>query len=476
MSSQLKTPLYDALIKHVKKRTISFHVPGHKSGRITDSKAKFLQQALEMDLTELSGLDDLHEPVGPIQEAQTLLAELYQAPKSYFLVNGSTVGNLAMIMAACHENDTVLVQRNCHKSVLNAIKLAKARPIFLAPGYDKELKAAGGVHFETVKQAINQYPEAKALILTYPNYYGMVYGLKEIIDEAHRQQIPVLVDEAHGPHFIIGGPFPASAVTLGADIVVQSAHKTLPAMTMGSFLHYNSSFINQNILEDYLHILQSSSPSYPIMASLDMARHYLAGYTMDDVQYLVKEIRAFKSELGEIPGIKVVGNGDPLKVTVQSQCGLSGFELQMKLEQVGIYTELADPNNVLFVLPLLKENQQYPLKDTALKISEILKDFPQINQREEIHSEPENISELAILYQEMDQYKQQTISIDAALDKISAETVIPYPPGIPLLLAGERVTKVKLQELHKLIKTGARFQGGAFLKEGFLNVFGGLKQ
>ena len=209
MDDQKRIPLYRALIEHTKNNPISFHVPGHKNGQVFQPEAaKFYQPFLEMDVTELSGLDDLHSPEGVIKEGEQLLASLYQVKQSFFLVNGSTVGNLAMILAACRENDTVLVQRNCHKSVVNAIKLAKARPIFLEPEYDPNWKVATNVSLETVKKAIRLYPEANALILTYPNYYGMVYDIKGLISHAHLHNIPVLVDEAHGAHFIIDDPFP----------------------------------------------------------------------------------------------------------------------------------------------------------------------------------------------------------------------------------------------------------------------------
>ncbi|MFL6516702.1 MAG: aminotransferase class I/II-fold pyridoxal phosphate-dependent enzyme, partial [Bacillus sp. (in: firmicutes)] len=346
MNNHSEIPLYDALIEHVNKRPVSFHVPGHKYGEIFQLDAHhYFKEILQIDATELSGLDDLHSPEGAIVEAETLLANLYQARKSYFLVNGSTVGNLAMIMAACEEGKKVLVQRNCHKSILNGLSLAKAVPIFLEPEINQEWKVPTGIDLETVRESIKLYPDAKALILTYPNYYGMGFELQEIINEAHLHHIPVLIDEAHGPHFTLGGPFPPSALQLGADIVVQSAHKILPAMTMGSYLHINSDLINRNKVQEYLAMFQSSSPSYPIMASLDLARSYLGTYNQKDVTFLLNQIKHFKAELAKIPAIKVLDypndNGDPLKITLQSRCGLNGFELQRRLEEVSIFTELA---------------------------------------------------------------------------------------------------------------------------------------
>jgi arginine/lysine/ornithine decarboxylase len=470
--NQNKRPLYEALCAHAKTNPISFHVPGHKYGMAFSEK--YFEQIFKIDATELSGLDDLHAPEGPILEATSLLADLYKVKNSFFLINGSTAGNLAMVMAACEEDDIVLVQRNCHKSILNALKLGKITPIFLEPEFDLDWKIAAGVSIETVKEAITTYPAAKALILTYPNYYGLTYNLKEMIEFAHQFQIPVLVDEAHGAHFIIGEPFPPSAVQLGADIVVQSAHKTLPAMTMGSFLHYNSNLVDVHRVMEYLHIFQSSSPSYPIMASLDMARSYLASYRSDDVSFLLDEISVFKERLNELPGIRVLlypNGGDLLKVTIQSTCGLSGFALQKKLEAFGVFTELADPYNLLFVLPLQRVDKVYPYMEALAKMKMALKDISAIPTREmNIHPQ-DRISTLTVGYKEMKSLEMIDIPISEAVNRVAAETVIPYPPGIPLLLQGEKITQAKVENLKRLIQAQAKFQGGSVLKQNKLKVF-----
>ncbi len=475
MNKQTRIPLYEALVHYKNTNLISFHVPGHKSGVVLNQQTQnMFQQLLKIDATELSGLDDLHSPEGVIKEAEELLAALYQVKESFFLVNGSTVGNLAMILSVCEKDDVILVQRNCHKSVLNALKLAKVRPVFLEPDYNLDWRTATGVSKEIVEKAISLYSNVKAIVLTYPNYYGMVYDLKSIIDLAHLHTIPVLVDEAHGPHFIIGEPFPASAIQLGADMVVHSAHKTLPAMTMGSYLHLNSDRVNRDKVKEYLQMLQSSSPSYVIMASLDLARNYLATYQRNDIEYLQKEISNFKKELSTIQCIKVLeypnSYGDTLKVTLQSRSKLSGFELQKRFEEKGIYTELADPYNVLLVLPLLKENQDYPLGEASRKIKELLEEIPYHPIEEEFLISTEKISELAIPYEKLSKVENRVIPISEAAGQLCAETIIPYPPGIPLLLMGELITVEKVKQLTKLMNTGARFQGGAFLDSNQIKI------
>ena len=190
-----------------------------------------------------------------------------------------------MILSVCSEGDTVLVQRNCHKSILNGLMLANIMPVFISPEMDMNLSTPAGIDKHTVRQAFERYPNAKACIFTYPDYYGGTFDLKSIIEIAHQHDSLVLIDEAHGPHFKLGDPFPLSALNLGADMVVHSAHKILPAMTMGSFLHINSKNVPKAKVEFYLSVLQSSSPSYPIMASLDIARSYLAGFTKEDIAY-----------------------------------------------------------------------------------------------------------------------------------------------------------------------------------------------
>lgn len=473
---QQQTPLYDRLVLHAGKKPVSLHVPGHKYGLLFSGEERsFFRDIARIDATELSGLDDLHEPEGVIKEAETLLAGAYGAEKSFFLVNGSTVGNLAMILGTVNEGDTVFVQRNCHKSVLNGLQLAKARPVFLGPEIDKTWGVAGGVSLQTVEEAFARYPYCRAMIFTYPNYYGMVYELHEIIEFAHEREIPVLIDEAHGAHFSAGGMFPRSALELGADAVVQSAHKTLPAMTMGSFLHVNGKYISAARIERYLRMLQSSSPSYPIMASLDLARHYAATYTPEDEEYLFKEIAAFKNELRKIEGIQVLdypaGGGDPLKVTVQSRTNLTGYQLMGLLEERGIFAELADQYNVLFVLPLLKKGMHFPFAEIVKALREVLKDAAgPAGERERpfVYFQKEKVS--TVRWQEF-LGKEKMVPLREADNYICAETIIPYPPGVPLLLRGEKITAADRDGLLFLIQSGARFQGGCALSEGYIKVF-----
>lgn len=473
--NQQNSPIFSALMAHANRKPVSFHVPGHKYGAVQNEMGSvFFSEIMRLDATELTGLDDLHSPESVIREAAQLLAALYGVEESFFLVNGSTAGNLAMILSVCGEGDRILVQRNCHKSIINALRLAKADPIFIEPIFHGDWKVAGGLDTEAVNQAIVRFPDLKAIVLTYPNYYGISDPITGIIEAAHNNNIPVIVDEAHGAHFIAGEDFPASAVGLGADIVVQSAHKTLPAMTMGSFLHYNSRLVNLGRLRDYLQMLQSSSPSYPIMASLDLARMYLGTYKKSDMASLLKKIRKFREGLAEIPQIRVLneeGRIDPLKVVVQSACSLNGFEIQQILENEGIFTELADPSNVLLVLPLLKESMSYPFMDTVEKIKDILRGYSPVQHQVVEFSKGGTLSQLALSYEEMDNLQAEPIKLEEAEGLVAAETIVPYPPGIPLILKGERVSGATAGKLLQLIKSGSRFQGGERLHGGEILIY-----
>ena len=472
---QSTTPLYNQLVIHHKRHPISLHVPGHKNGSLlSEQKYSYFHELLKLDVTELTGLDDLHSPEGVIQEAEALLTAFYGVKKSYFLVNGSTVGNLTMMLALLNENDIVFVQRNSHKSVMNGIELTGAKAVFLDPDFNEEWGVAGGVSPQTIQRALNLYPKVKAIVLTYPNYYGMVNELEDIITLAHEKGIPVLVDEAHGAHFITGGHFPKSAVQLGADLVVQSAHKTLPAMTMGSFLHINSEYISIKAVEKYLQLLQSSSPSYPIMASLDIARSYMATYSDEDHAYLFSQIQSFKNELRKLDRITVLndnGKGDLLKVTIQSANELNGFQMQTLFEEKGIYTEMADPDNVLLVLPLLKKDQDYHFQQIVERISQALGHVSRQRRNPVKHIYQPNISTLAMNPNEFNQYTIRKVLVEESVGEIAAERVTPYPPGIPLLVPGERITEAIVQQIQYLIESGARFQGNRDIYQGKITVF-----
>ena len=463
----VKKPLVSALEQFVKNKPISLHVPGHKNGTLTDLPYA-LKQALIYDVTELTGLDDLHHPEEAILQAETLLAEAYGVRKSFFLINGSTVGNLAMIYATCKRGDKILVQRNAHKSIFHAIELVGVAPIYVLPEWDTQTSTMGALQLQTVKQAIQQHPDAKALVITSPTYYGIVAeDLQEQIQYCHEHNIAVLVDEAHGAHLIGSKHFPKSAVELGADIVVQSAHKTLPAMTMASYLHINSERVSVERVQHYLRMLQSSSPSYVLLASLDEARAYIEMYKESDAIYLLEKRNQWVEALRAIPNVQIVETADPLKLCMRVK-KYSGAQVQQYLEQQHVYAELADPQQVLFMLPLLKVGQSYPFAELRIRIRDAV-----ANLRKEKHTivnetpvlQIEKVSRPLLTNEQVIEGEKEWIPYVRAIDRISAAMVIPYPPGVPLLLPGEKITVQKLSQLEEFLAIDASFQGVHKLNE-----------
>ena len=466
-------PLVEALQDFVGKGAYSLHVPGHKNGLLS-TLPKELKKAMIYDVTELPGLDDFHHPEEAIDLAQRLLAKTYGAERSFFLVNGSTVGNLAMIYTVCKPGDTILVQRNAHKSVFHAIELVGARPVYLAPQWDEHTRSAGAVPFETVKEALVQHPEAKALVLTYPTYYGVVAkDLKEQIELCHEKRIPVLVDEAHGAHFTASKRFPTSALDLGADVVVQSAHKTLPAMTMASFMHVKSTLVSDVTVNHYLRMLQSSSPSYLLLASLDDARHYISKYKESDAVYCLEKRGQWIQALTSIQGLDVIETDDPLKVCIRVP-GYTGTEIKMAMEESLLYPELADEEQVLVVLPLLKHGEVYPYADVRARMKNAVarlktkkgSEQPQTGKQYEMAS----IIKPDFSFSEMEMMQKEWIPYMRAMDRVAAGMLIPYPPGIPLFVPGEKITVAKLSQLEELLAVGATFQGDHRLEERLIQV------
>ncbi|WP_188383889.1 aminotransferase class I/II-fold pyridoxal phosphate-dependent enzyme [Ornithinibacillus halotolerans] len=452
-------PLFNELVKFSNQDPISFHVPGHKNGEIFIRKAKeYFHSILSIDLTEISGLDDLHAPHGIIKNAQDLAADFFGANHTFYLVGGSTVGNLAMILSVCNPGEKVIVQRNSHKSIMNGLELCGAKPIFISPEYNSTQKRYTAPSYETVEQAILDHPDAKALILTYPDYFGNTYNIERMIGLAHQHQIPVLVDEAHGVHFVLGNPFPKSALVLGADVVVQSAHKMAPAMTMASFLHINSSLISKEVIGHYLQLLQSSSPSYPLMASLDVARSFLATVTREELVKLIDSSKYVRElfQLGK--HWTVLPSDDPLKITLLVHNGLSGYDVASAFEEHSIYPELATDNHVLFVHGLHEFKEEKRVEKIIKSLNEEYKYQTNHATIESSKLFKEPVTELAVNYHEMLHLQRQTTRLGEANGMIAAEAVIPYPPGIPVILKGEYITKEQIELLQHLIQHGATIQ------------------
>ena len=289
-----KAPLLEELLKYHKEDNLILSMPGNKSGKgfLRDTLGITFKEALgTLDITEVDSLDNLHCPEGVIKEAQELLAKTYGVKKAYFLVNGSSCGNLASIFSAFNEGDEVLVERNCHKSIYNAIILRKLKVVYIDAVIDNNLGIFLPPREEEIFKAFEKANNPKGIILTNPNYFGISYKLDETIQRLREKGLKIIIDSAHGAHFGICKELPKSMAKLG-DYVVLSAHKTLPSLTQGAFLLVNSDDDN---IDFYIKAFMTTSPSYLIMASLDYARYYLDEYGYDEYERLINKAEKYRS-------------------------------------------------------------------------------------------------------------------------------------------------------------------------------------
>ncbi|MGY4691908.1 aminotransferase class I/II-fold pyridoxal phosphate-dependent enzyme [Salibacterium sp. K-3] len=463
---QSSLPIVEALQQHAEALPDSFHVPGHKNGAVQPEYAqKILSAAASFDQTELPGLDDLHDPDGIIAGAQQLTADVYGSRAAFFLVGGSTAGNLIMILAALQEGDMVFVQRDTHKSIINGLRLVKAQPVFLEPEYDETSGLSMGLGFHTVQQAFRSYPEAAGLIVNRPGYHGWTSSIRSIIEEAKKHGAVVLADEAHGAHLPAADFFPKSAVSLGADLVVHSAHKTLPALTMTGYLHVGwSSRITAAEVQETASMIESSSPSYLLLASLDAARKYLYDLKQIDDAVLHAQLEQTKQALLHAGGLEErhppphVGT-DPLKVVVQAPKGHTGWALQQYLEKEQVFTELADEAHVVFFLsfqPLSTKTLERIERGTA----RLHHENPAVYSGSSARSLPSfGMQRMPEDWHQAGKGQREVRAVRKAEHEKAAVDIIPYPPGIPLFLKGEMLTGKRYTYLLERLEQSGGIQG-----------------
>lgn len=438
----MNLPLNDKLKTFLDKTPISLHVPGHKNMTIGDLK----EIELAMDITEITGFDDLHHPEEVLEESMKQLTK-HPDYEAYYLVNGTTSGILSVIQAAAQHAQPMLISRNVHKSVFHGLDLAQQKAQIMPMNVSKMTNQYLGPKILETSQMMNQQLLS---IITYPNYYGETFDIQRFIQESHAHQIPVLVDEAHGAHFGIKG-FPKSSLEYGADYVVQSYHKTLPAFTMSSviFIHKDAPYYNQ--VKQYLAYFQSSSPSYLLMAGLERAQvfyqNYEASTFFEKRDIVINELRQ--------QGFVVNEMDDALKITVRYP-GYSGYDVQEWLEKQEIYVELSDNDQTLLILPLWHERDTFPFELLIKRITQIVLPEPQKTGIEKI----ENVLPTESTDYQPIQLKHTTeIPIRQAVGKRLAQHLVPYPPGIPAFFKGENVTSSTVEKLESWIKQGIRVEG-----------------
>ncbi|SDZ00836.1 aminotransferase class I/II-fold pyridoxal phosphate-dependent enzyme [Tindallia californiensis] len=457
-----KHPLMEALQKLEKKKTVSFHTPGHKNGQIfeRDLSFPFSAPSFTWDTTEIPGTDHLHHPQGVIKESQEKAAAFFGAEESFFLVNGSTGGIYSMVMTVAKPGDELIIQRNSHQSVYHGCLLGEVTPRYLQPEIDRQTGLAKAVTEKTVEEALKKWPKAKGLLLTSPNYYGYSANLTVIAEMLHRHHKVLLVDEAHGSHFILAEDrMPPTALKAGADLVVQSTHKTLPALTQASILHRQGQQIDSHRLKTMLQIHQSSSPSYLLMASLENAVRMLEEKGKTWMEELLDNIENTRCQLASVQEIDMVTGDDPTRLWFNMHgTGLSGYEWNKRLaSQYAVMMEMADPLGVLALTTIgnrkedfdrlveairgvredaWKKQGDYPVETRNLKSSW---------EEGFFHEVPERVLSLR---QAMDAEKEM-VALQQAINRISGEMIAPYPPGIPVLLPGEKISEPLIQWLER---------------------------
>jgi arginine decarboxylase len=499
MFNQNQAPLLEALKNCAARPHAAFYTPGHKRGRgIAQPLADLLgRDVFGVDLTELADLDNLSAPQGVIQQAQQLAAAAFGASQTWFLVNGSTCGIEAAILATCGVGDKIILPRNVHSSAIAGLILSGAIPIFVNPEYDSVLDIAHSITPDSLQAALQQHPDAKAVLTVYPTYYGVCGDLQAIAHITHEYHIPLLVDEAHGAHFAFHPQLPTPALAAGADLTVQSIHKVLGAMTQASMLHVQGERIDIDRVSKALQLLQSTSPSYVLLASLDAARQQMA---MDGKQIMSRTLQLAddaRTRISQIPGLSVlqipsreyISPGfvdlDETRLTVNvSELGLTGFEVEEILDAQGVTAEFATVQNITFIISL---------GNTADDIEQLVQGFRSLgtSRQKNIHNvgcvsaiEPNYTQKIYILThptklsnltpnsfpcreQELERISpreaffaaSEIVPVWEACDRICAETICPYPPGIPALIPGEVITSSVLEYLQHIQQQGGFISG-----------------
>jgi arginine/lysine/ornithine decarboxylase len=447
-------PILKALEAYSKEGLEYFHMPGHKGGNVYHKAGieSFDRNLLSMDVTEVPGVDNLHCPEGAIKEAQDLAAEAFGAEHTFFLVNGTTGGIYSMILASTNPGDKIIIPRNCHKSVTGAVILGRLQPIYISPELDSKLNIPSGISVEAVQAAINKHPDAKAVVITNPTFYGVCSDLEMIAEIAHAYNMVLLVDEAHGAHFGFHEKLPKTALQCGADIVAQSTHKTLASMTQSSMLHVRSNRVDIEKLKLFLQLTQTTSPSHIMLASLDTARYimqYKGKELLEDVLAWCDKLRA---DLAGVEGLYCLSQQDigregihdidSTRITVCfKQLGISGtYADQMLRQRFKLQVELSDLNNIVAICTV--GDTMEGIKRLSEGIEAIAREHREHRQQNTFSSitSPTTIPSMKLLPWEAIYRQKEEVAIENCLGRVCGEMIVPYPPGIPLIMPGEIIS------------------------------------
>ncbi len=464
--------------KHRLNRVVPFDVPGHKGGRGNTELTDFLGiNCLKADVNSMKPLDNLCHPVSVIKEAQQLAAEAFKAHEAFFIVNGTTGSVQAMIMAACKENEKIIMPRNVHRSAINALVINGSIPVYVNPGVNSKLGIPLGMSVNEIKAAINKNPDAKAILVKNPTYYGICSDLKSIVEIAHSHGMLVLVDEAHGTHFYFGENLPMSAMEAGADMAAVSMHKTGGSLTQSSLLLCNKS-MNSDYVRQIINLSQTTSGSYLLMSSLDIARKNLALNGHDIFKKAVQFAEYARSEINKIGGYyafseELVNNDsvfsfDKTKLSIYTRdIGLAGIEVYDILrDDYNIQIEFGDIGNILAIISA---------GDRALEIERLLSSLAEIKR---LYSKDkagmfdhEYINPEVVMTPKTAFYSnKKQVLIKESAGYICGEFVMCYPPGIPILAPGEKITDEIINYISYAKEKGCFMTGTQDMKIEKINV------
>ena len=468
-----RAPFFDSLVQTQGEAPVSFHMPGHKfDPALLPELAEFFGAGtFTGDLNEaVPTIDYLHAATGPLVEAQALAAAAVGADHTFFLISGSTVGNQAMLMAAARDGQKVLVPRAAHRSVYSGLILSGATPIYVAPRYHPQVGFPLAVEVSAVQNRLEEYPDVVALHVTSPNYYGYLSDVKGMAELAHAHNLPLLVDEAHGAHLAYHPALPRPALENGADAVVQSAHKTLGALTQAAWLHLTGVRVSFTLLQYIVGILQSSSPSVLFTGSLDVARRQAVLHGRELLDRALDLARRAREVIRRMPGLWCYGEElvgeygifahDPTKLVIRvTGTGLTGKAFAAELwSRFRITVEFADPWQVICSVTIA---------DTAPKIDFLLNALRTLAQEHQGYAadHPASIEPAPALPALILNPRQATflpskaIPLSKAIGEVCAEQVIPYPPGVPLLMPGEVIDAEMVDYVRYLLDQRIKFVG-----------------
>ena len=478
---QTKTPYFTALLEYVDSGVQPFHTPGHMQGHGSDlAFREFVgDNILAIDLTPMPGIDDLLQPMESIKEAQELAAEAYGADHTFFLINGSTSGNQCMMMTAVNPGEKIAVPRNSHKSMLGGLVMSGAHPIYMQPAVDQEMHMDNSVTPETVARTLEEYPDLKAVYIVSPTYYGVAADLVEIERIVHGAGKLLLVDEAWGPHFHFHPALPVSATQAGADMCINSTHKMLSAFSQCAMLHQIGDRVRLDRLKAVLKMFLSTSPNLPMVASLDVARRQMAiegaallSQTIDlaeEVRRRLNEIDGIYSFGEELQGREGVFDLDPTKVTVRvTGLGYTGYEASEILRRrYNIQVELADLFNIVALFTI------GTTRDAAERFVTAFEEMARDDRPVDMYA-PSGILEqrmtrgsyqlpaippMRLLPRDAFLADTEFVPFKDSAGRVCAETLSPYPPGIPVISPGEEITPELIDYLRLELKAGVRIQG-----------------